>query len=343
MISSDDFIPFAWTLVLGALGAIVAGTLGLPAPFLIGPALFVTIGSLSGRRLLVPLALRNACFVVVGMSMGAGVTPEVVTAAAAWPASFAMVIVISIVLLLSAQALLRRVFHYDRMTALLAACPGHLSYVLSLAADTRGDLASIGIIQSVRVLALTLLVPLIVELSGASGAGAVVLPQAMGLAPLVVLGVLAGVCGLIFLRLKVPAALLVGGMAVSILAHLSGLVTGTIPQWLQIPVYVLLGSMIGTRFSGVRLAELKTAFVAGLSVTVVVGLISAVTAAGIAHLLDVPLGAALIAFAPGGLETMAAMAVIMHADPAYVGTHHILRLLFLSVLMPFMLSRFRSL
>lgn len=343
MMHSDHFIPFVLTLALGALGALLAAVLGLPAPFLIGPAVFVTLGSLCGLRLLVPVGVRNGCFVVVGMSMGAGVTPEVVTAAAAWPASFVMVLVTSVILLLTAQTLLSRVFRYDRMTALLAACPGHLSYVMSLAADTKGDVASIGIIQSVRVLALTLLVPLIVQLSGASGEGVIILPQAMGLLPLAVITVLAVLCGLVFLKLRVPAALLVGGMAASILAHLSGIVTGAIPQWLQIPVYVLLGSMIGTRFSGVRLADLKNAFVAGMTVTAMVGLISAITAAGISHLLDVPLGAALIAFAPGGLETMAAMAVIMHADPAYVGTHHILRLLFLSVLMPLMLSRFRSL
>lgn len=73
--------------------------------------------------------------------------------------------------------------------------------------------------------------------------------------------------------------------------------------------------------------------------TVLVCAVSAAIALAVSSLLDVPLGAALIAFAPGGLETMAAMAVILNADPAYVGTHHILRLIFLSVLMPFVLSR----
>ncbi|MCJ9753740.1 AbrB family transcriptional regulator, partial [Neorhizobium sp. BETTINA12A] len=53
----------------------------------------------------------------------------------------------------------------------------------------------------------------------------------------------------------------------------------------------------------------------------------------------VPLDAALIAFAPGGLETMSAMAVMLHADPTYVGAHHVLRLMFLSVLMPVVLGK----
>ncbi|TRL36747.1 AbrB family transcriptional regulator [Rhizobium straminoryzae] len=339
----NALIPFGQTLALGSLGAAVMSLLSVPAPFLIGPALFVTFGSLAGLSVAVPHPVRNLCFLVVGLSMGSSVTPEVVQAARAWPVSFVMVLVTSIILLWSAWLMLQRLFRYDRLTALLAACPGHLSYVLSLAAETRGDLASISIIQSVRVLALTLFVPVIVEFSGATGTGTVTLPEATGLVPLAAMGLLAAALGMLLLRLKVPAALLVGGMGVSILAHLGGFVHGSIPLWLQVPVYVVLGGMIGTRFSGVRLKDLRNAFAAGISVTILVGFISAVIAGGISRLLGVPLGAALIAFAPGGLETMAAMAVIMHADPAYVGTHHILRLLFLSVLMPFILSKFRSL
>jgi hypothetical protein len=47
----------------------------------------------------------------------------------------------------------------------------------------------------------------------------------------------------------------------------------------------------------------------------------------------------MIAYSPGGLETMAAMAVMMHADTAYVGSHHVIRLLFLSVLMPLVMGK----
>jgi uncharacterized protein len=342
--SLPSSLSFCLTLLIGACGAGFAAVLGLPAPYLVGPALAVTVFGLFGLRLAVANPLRNAAFLAVGLSMGSGVTPEVLEAAKAWPASFVALAVASVLLLSSAYAVLRRVFRYDAVTASLAACPGHLSYVLSLAASTRSDLASISIIQSVRVLALTLLVPLMVEFGGAVGEGAsYAAPAAVGLLALAGMALCALGLGLLLQKLKVPAALLVGGMLVSAGAHLTGVVTGVIPIWLQIPVYVVLGCLIGTRFSGVALADLRGAFVAGAVVTALVGALSAGMALAVSQLLDVPLGAALIAFAPGGLETMAAMAVILHADPAYVGTHHILRLIFLSVLMPFLLSRQRAL
>lgn len=329
-----DIWPVTMTAGLGAVGALIAQALSFPAPYLIGPAALVTAGSLLGLDLKVPHIIRNIAFLSVGLSMGASVTPEVMAAARAWPLSFMTLIAMSLVLLLIVYGVLRRFFHYDPMTSMLAACPGHLSYVLSLAAGVKSDLVSVGVIQSVRVLALTLLVPLFVEFSAPSTAIAAPVLQSIDLLTLLAMALVGYALGRGLQKLQVPAALLAGGMIISSGTHLTGLVEGGIPLWLQVPVYIVLGSMIGSRFAGVSFKELKSACVAGLAVTVIAGAISAGIAFGVSHLLDIPLPAALIAFAPGGLETMAAMAVILHADPAYVGTHHIVRLVFLSFLMP---------
>ncbi|MFD1745952.1 AbrB family transcriptional regulator [Rhizobium helianthi] len=326
------------TAILGISGALIARSLGLPAPFLVGPAALVTLGSLSGLKLRVPMRLRDLAFLSVGLSMGAGVTPQVIAAAWAWPASFLMLITMSALLLFIVFIMLRRLFAYDAMTALLGACPGHLSYVLSLAAGVKSDLVSVGVVQSVRVLALTLLVPLFVEMSGTAPSEPVLVLKQISLPVLVLMALPAFALGLLLQKWRVPAALLVGGMLISSGLHVSGLVEGAIPAWLQLPVYIVLGSMIGARFSGVRLADLSRAALAGSAVTLVAGVVSVAAALLVSLWLGIPLAAALIAFAPGGLETMAAMAVILHADPAYVGTHHIVRLVFLSFLMPAMIA-----
>lgn len=329
---------FAFTALVASAGAIAAYLLSFPAPFLVGPALAVTIGGLAGLSLDVPRLVRNACFVVVGLSMGTGLTPEVFVAARTWPLSFLMVPAAVLILLYSATWVLQRFFGYDRTTALLAASPGHLSFVLSLAADTKSDLMAIGVIQSVRVLALTLTVPLIVD---GMGLVPVSLPAVTTMKPLPLVASFAAalLIGYFLLRWRVPAALLIGGMIAAGSTHLTGLVEGSIPAWIMTPTYVLLGGMIGSRFSGASLRAMRTAFFAGAVVTVVVVALAAVIAAIVSRLTAVPVDAALIAFAPGGLETMAAMAVMLNAQPTYVGAHHVLRLLILSGLMPFALRK----
>ncbi|WJY21262.1 AbrB family transcriptional regulator [Fontisubflavum oceani] len=47
-----------------------------------------------------------------------------------------------------------------------------------------------------------------------------------------------------------------------------------------------------------------------------------------------PLTDLMIAFAPGGLETMAALSIMLGADPAFTALHHVYRLLFLTFLVP---------
>lgn len=330
---------FAIAALIGIAGAVIASVLGLPAPFLIGPAVAVTVGGLAGLSLSVPHFVRNICFVIVGVSMGSTVTPEIFVAARTWPLSFVMVFVAIVILLYVAAWVLQRVFHYDRTTALLAASPGHLSYVLSLAAEMRCDLRAVSISQSVRVLVLTISVPLIVEVLDLAGNDVIVLPETMAVPILVAILIASAVFGLLFKRWNFPAAMLLGGVFVSIATHITGTVHGSVPNWLLTPTYILLGSLIGTRFSGVAFADLRVAFVSGLVVTFVVMALAGGIAVFVSYFANVPLDAALIAFSPGGLETMAAMAVMLHADPTYVGAHHVLRLMFLSVLMPLVIGK----
>ncbi|MCC2608589.1 AbrB family transcriptional regulator [Neorhizobium petrolearium] len=337
--SFSELRASALTALIGTAGALIAIAVAFPAPYLIGPAVAITVAGLAGLRLTVPAEVRNVCFVIIGVSMGASVTPEVIVAARTWPASFVMVPVAVVILLYVSSWMLQRFFRYDRVTALLASSPGHLSYVLSLAAETHCDLRTVSVAQSVRVLALTITTPLIVEIFGLVGAEPALPPHVMSVPVLIATLAVSALLGMLFLRWRLPAALLLGGVAVSISTHITGFVSGGVPNWLLIPTYVILGSVIGTRFCGVSIGELRVAFVAGGIVTVVVTVLAAAIAGGVSYLTGVPLDAALIAFAPGGLETMAAMAVMLHADPTYVGAHHVLRLMFLSVLMPLVLGK----
>nr|WP_269102293.1 AbrB family transcriptional regulator [Mangrovicoccus ximenensis] len=145
--------------------------------------------------------------------------------------------------------------------------------------------------------------------------------------------------GLAFLRLRVPAAMLMGAMVASSLGHGAGWVWGTVPQWLAVPGFVLMGSTIGTRFTGIDLRMVLRALGAASMLTGMAVAISSAAAFGTALAFGFPLSAALIAFAPGGVETMAAMALLLHVDPAYVALHHVVRIFALSFLIPLALGR----
>ena len=336
---TSDYLAAAAALGIGAAGAATAWWLAFPAPALTGPALFVSVLSVAGLRLMVPAILRNACFVVIGLSMGTGVTPEVYETALEWPLSFFMLAVSVTAIFVICRVMLSRLWRQDRTTAILSSTPGHLSYIISLSMHRKGDVATVSVIQSTRVLALTLLVPLAVSLMGYDTSKMVMPGAQMTFAALALSLVLALAFGLLLNRLRLPAALLLGGMIFSTLTHVTGLVEGHVPLWAAVPAFVIMGTLIGTRFLGVSFDTLRHSFVAGLAVTFVAFLVTIVFALLLVQIVELPLPQVLIAFAPGGVESMAAMAVIMNADPTFVAAHHVWRLLFLTLLAPLMLGR----
>ncbi|GAA5079577.1 AbrB family transcriptional regulator [Roseibacterium beibuensis] len=330
----------AAALFAGAVGAVLGWASGVPAPFLTGPAAVVTAVSLWGVETHIPDWLRNTCFVMIGLSLGAGITPEVVASLPQWPVPLVTLTLGLVLIVFGGGALVQRMFGFDAATARLTAMPGHLSFVIALSASIRSDVRVVTVIQSLRVLLLTLVVPVVVALaSDADLSMTAPITETLDLATMLLLAVLGVALGLVFLRLKVPAALVMAGMAVSGLAHGAGWVTGAPPAWVAIPTFTIMGSLIGTRFNGVTFALIARAAAAsgvltGLAVAVTLG-----AALFVRAVTDLPLTDLLIAFAPGGLETMAALSIMLGADPAFTAAHHIYRRLFLSVLAPLAIAK----
>lgn len=330
------------TLVIGALGAAIAFALHIPAPFLTGPAFFVTLSALAGLRAIIPDRLRDVIFLLIGTNMGTSVTREALDTALHWPGSLAMLSVSLLVIFLAGARLLQRVFGMDRMSSLLTATPGHLSFVLSLSSDVKADIGQVTMIQTMRVLSLTLLVPFIAPLLSDAPLPAMrPMSAVMPLHLLALILALSAVVGMGFQRLRVPAALLLGGMAVSSLAHVTGVVDGGVPRWLSIPAFVTMGTLIGTRFTGATIRSVAQSLGASGLLTGFAAAVSLAAAVVVSQLLGIPMVTVLIAFAPGGLETMMAMSVLLNANPTYVAAHHVFRLVFLTVVLPWVVSRNR--
>lgn len=326
----------AATLAVGAAGGAAAAALGLPAAWLVGASVAVTAAAAFGLPAEVPVPLRNLAFAVIGVSMGSGVSSETLEMAARWPVSLAALAACLALTMVLATLYLRMVHGCDRATALLGASPGALSYAIALSVTSGADTRRVALIQSIRLLALTAALPLLVDVASHTRSGAPVRLASdwQDLALLLGLAVLAGA---LFARLRAPAGYLLGGMAVSVPLHLTDIVAGAPPAWLVLPVFVVTGAVIGSRFRGVTRRDLAAGLAAGLGAVAVMSAVSALVAIPVAARLGLPFGQVWVAFAPGGVEAMAAMALALDFDPAYVAAHHVFRLLSLALLLPLLL------
>lgn len=328
------------TILVGLCGAVVAYLLSFPAWVLLGPALATSIASLSGLPLAIAPPVRDIGFIVLGLGIGAGFDPQAGGVLLRWPLAFVVLAGALVVTMILCRAVLVRGFGFDSRSATLAAAPGHLSFVLGLATDLNIDVARITVVQSIRLLFLTISVPFIAVAMGYDFSDLVL----SGDAPLPI-GSLAGLVvaaigvGLLFSRLRFPAPLLLGAMMVSALGHVTEVTSGAVPEMLLTPAFLILGTMIGTRFVGMTRHQFASSLLAGLSTTLVAVIITTIAAVPVAAALGMPAAHVLAAFAPGGLETMIALGATMAASPGFVAACHVARLMILIVLIPLMLGR----
>ena len=325
------------TLAIGGASGLVFQSLGISAPFLTGPALMVTLAALFGLHTHVPDRLRDMCMLVLGVGVGAGVTPDVIQAALTWPISFlALTLVLFLTIHLNVL-LFSKVFNFSKAEATLASVPGLLSYVIAIAEDKGVSVTRVSLVQTLRVMLLTLAVPPVMRLIPHASVTITAPPETLGYGITALLLISGAGFAWVLRRRNIPAAIFLAGFTVSAVSHLTNATPGQLPTWLGLSAFCIIGTLIGSRFKGVTLTALRESLLAGLTMTFVASLIALIGGTVVALLLNLSPEALFISFAPGGLEVMIALAAQMNVDSTFVAAHHIARLLILMALVPVML------
>ena len=329
------------TLAIGAGGALVAQLAGLPAAALIGSTLAVSVVSFCRLPTGVPTWLRNMAFATIGCSLGSGVNTDFFELAVKWPLSLSGLVLVMGAILLVSSWVLTAFFGQSKITAILAASPGALTYSLAIAATGVGDARAIIVIQSIRLLSITAGLPLVLDLldlqHGRGSAGAHISIEVAATAGLFLLTLL---FGFLLTHWRLPAAYLISGVLVSGILHYLGVVSGRPQSGFLLTGFVITGAVIGARFTNIPLVDIKRLVGGALAVVVVSSAVAAMFAALTAKFLSLPFGQVWVSYAPGGVEAMAAMALSLGYDSAFVATHHLFRIILLLFVLPVLLRLF---
>jgi len=329
---SRELIRAVETLLIAAAGGVGLQLIGFPGGLVSGSMLTVAIAALAGRPMTVPGMLARVSFIMVGILLGAVVTPETLRGVATWPLSVVTLVVAAICMMIATTCYLRLVHGWDPMSALLGASPGSMAQVLALSAEFGADVRGIAIVHVMRVLLIVLGLPAGLALFGSTVEPVVVAPSATGysLVELAALLIVSTAMALAASRAGFPGGLMFGAMAGSGLLHGMDLVHVSLPWWAGAAGVLTLGAVAGTRFvnTGPRmlLSYLGAAFGSFAVATAVAASFGLVVAA----LLPFRIADVIVAFAPGAQDTMMVLALAMHLDPIYVGAHHLARFLAVS-------------
>lgn len=322
----------------GIAGAALAALAGIPAGALIGSTLAVAGVSALGLKVGLPNGLRDLAFATIDVSLGSGVTKEVLGQVGTWGVSLVILIVSLIATVLTGRVLLTRLFGLDAQTATLASSPGTMSNAVAIAAEGTGDATAVMFLQLMRLLALVILVPPLAVAFETSQTASTLVQSQMSLPALIGLLIAALLLGRVGSWLGLPAASLLSGMVISSAAHAGGIVEGVTPAWVIFAAFALTGAVLGSRMSRVTLSQVRRYALAGLSTVATALVVSLIFALIAVELTTLPFSQIWIAYAPGGVEAMAAIGLSLGLDPAYVAVHHFARIFALVIIVPIALK-----
>lgn len=308
--------------------------LGMPAPWLSGAMIATAV--LASLDLVPPLAvpLRDLALLIVGVSMGASVTPESLDALGAYPASLVILAASVAGMMAASIGVLTKAGLWSVKDAFFASAPGALSTVLMIAVEERADVPKIAIVQLFRLFVLVMVLPPAISALEPAPAVAIAQPVLLSAPGFALLLAVSLGAAILFERLGIVAPFILGAMLASAALTGPGFISGRFPGPVAVLGFVLIGVFIGQRFRGLdRAMALKLLPAAGLSLLATLA-VAALGAGAVSLATDVSFGSTIVAFAPGGLEAMTVLAFALGLDTIYVGVHHIARFLLVGLLVP---------
>jgi hypothetical protein len=323
------------TLAIGAAGGLLFLWANLPGGLISGAMLAVGIAALAGRRLAVPPIITQAVLVLLGISLGSLASRQLIQHISAYPLTIGLLALATFFSTFGSSLYLQRVHAWDRTSAFLAASPGALSQIAILAAERGADVPAIAMVQTMRVIILTAALPLLLAATGLAPSSPPAVMAATA-SPLQLIELVAAAVGVsLLLRLiKFPASWMFGAMIASSVLHGMGLVEGGLPQWVRGTALVGIGALIGTRLGRMKIKTLLGHVNAGLGSFAIAIIISGIFVAIIVLTTHVRIADIIVAFAPGAMDAMLALALTLHIDPIFVGAHHLSRFLFVTIATP---------
>ncbi|PSL42777.1 hypothetical protein B0H94_11363 [Salsuginibacillus halophilus] len=327
--------------------AISAGGLlnlfGMPAGWLLGAIMTGIIWGLTRERLIFEGWPFKTALAFVGTNIGLLMEQELFAVIGAYFAPLLLVIAMTIAMGLGLGVLLYRWTELDRRTAFFCCVPGGASEVISVSGEYGADQRIVAAFHTTRITLFVLTIPLLVGLFSTASETTQSMPETaltlthFWLFPFIIAAAL-------FLQrvIKLPA----GGLLFAIIL---GFIFGEfIVQPTDAPAYLgglgqaLIGAMVGVRFERQTLGQLKRI---GKASAGVLGLYFGASwfIGGTFWLLtDLSYMLSVLSTVPAGAAEMAATAFALSLQPSLVTSLHIIRVIVLFLLLPFLIKRIKN-
>jgi uncharacterized protein len=318
------------SVALCIAGGALFAWLRTPLPWMIGPLAVMAVFNFSGARLRPPPGARQSGQVIIGTALGLYFTPAVAHEVVSYWTFLLLAAGLAVVIAGACAWFLSSITDTDRKTAFFASVPGGAAEMSLLAERFGARVDRVAIAQSMRILAVVIVVPFVLTYSGVHGAD-VYAPATTDLHwdRLVLLLAIATVGGAALTVAGAPNAFMLGALFTVVALTVSELQFSTMPPLVSNVGQLLIGCALGGRFERSYLDKMP-AFVAATVLSILLAMLLAATlGAALAWAYGLPLPSVVLATAPGGIAEMCITAKVLQLGVPLVTAAHVTRVVVL--------------
>lgn len=314
------------TILVATAGGAAFKLLHIPLAWMLG-AMAATALLAWFDRAAVPAPMRPAGLLLLGLGLGQTFTRPVIEALGLAIPWLLLAAALSIATGIAMARPFARLAGTDAKTGYFAAVPGGVVVMAVLAQRNGVSVPAVTLAQTIRVMCVVVLVPpLITWLAPHGGAEAFLAERPdvwlPGLLLLLPLGLGAALIGL---RLDVANPWMLGPCVLVIILSALGALPSGVPLWMIDAAQVAMGAGLGSRMTRHFLLSSRRLVVSSAVLTVVLSLLLALMAAALARGAGLPVPAAILGMAPGGMPEMTITAKALEVGVPLVLGFHIIR------------------
>ena len=334
---------FVYSIGLGIIGGALGNYLDIPLGWLLGAMVANMVASMQGLSLEIPNWLRTIALAALGVMLGTAFSPELLERIHRWSLTITGMICYLAVAVPWAMYYGQKVIGFDRLTAIFSSIPGGLSFMVVLGSSVGANPQSTALAHTARLATILIVLPIFINQLPDVGLGSVAMLTTTKVPiNLEIMGIffVVGLFGSIIARfIRIPSPYLLGPMILMMVLELAGLTSLQPPVEFTSVTQVVIGASIGAAFSGTKPRELAKTLILSCGLTLSLLALAMVFAYGLNQWTSIGFAVLLLAFVPGGLAEMGILALIMNIDPVFVASHHAVRVLLISLIVPVLATR----
>ena len=318
----------ATSFIVAGLGVALFQVTGLPLPWLLGPIFACLLAAVLGLPLGGIKLLNDGMRTILGVAVGATLTPTVIASfPAMWPTLLMVPVMVALIGALGVPYF-QRLCGYDFPTAYYATMPGGLQDMIVFGEEAGANVRTLSLVHATRVLVIVVALPFLLQgiwqadLTNPPGVPA-------STVPLQELALMA-VCALVGWRgakwIGLFGASILGPLILTAAVTLAGGLSNRPPAEAIWAAQFFIGMGIGSKYAGITLQEVRRDLAAGVGFCGILMLLTLIFVEAIYGLGLAPGMETLLSFAPGGQAELTVLALIVGADVAFVVAHHVLRI-----------------